>query len=422
MSQTTHISNVELTIFLEGQPAARKGFGTTLFMSVDPFPSSGAYASQRTAKFSDADSIKTAVDNGDLAHAYFKDLADELAAQTPQPFPVKIGKVDYNGGSGADYDASNPEDLYKNAYAACKKADGDFYGVCLDISRDGTTYINTDTNGDTNTETATGDQFMYQLAGALEGDRRVLILQSANGSWLTSGQPSNLLGDDGTGAGISAEGMERTAVSYHDKTFNGDSTTEFPPGSSSDTRPFLSTVWCSRATGFDPDETSAPWDLPVDGVSGLAADITGTERDHAVERNFANLGLPYGPAPMAIDPGKNLQGRPLYEIVSADWYYFRVQEDTAAKKVEYADRGEKIPVSKEGQEVVKGILNGRLEQGVRNGHFLSAEDGPDDYEGPTVTFPEITDTDKNKQRIRATVEGRFEVSARKFEFDVYFSR
>lgn len=420
MSQQTHEDNIDATLRLESAPMTRAGLGTTLFMAVDPFTSSGAFAGNRTAEFSDSDALQNAVDNGDLAHEYFSDLADSLGSQTEEPFPFKIGAVKYDGGNGADYDASNPEDLYANAYQAIKAADADFYGVTLDISRDSTTFINTDTDGDTTDETADGDQFIYQLAKTVETDRRILSVQTANGDWLTNGVPSNLLGDS-SGTGVIVEGLERTGFTYHDSTFNGDSTTELPPGSSSDTRAFLATTWLARFLSFDPDEQSAPADLPVDGVPLISQNLTGSERQNAID-NGANIGLPYGPAPHFVDPGQNAQGRALYEMITADWFYFRLTEDMAKKKVEYSDRGEKIPVSPVGQGIMRSVVSRRLSQGVRNGHFLAAEDGPEEYTGPSISFPEITDSDKQNQRLRCDVSGRFEVSARKFQFTIEFTR
>lgn len=412
MAQTTHESNISLTMLLESSPISRAGLGTTCFFAVDCFPSDGAFDGERVAEFGSAEAIKTAVEDGDLAHDYFDDLADSLGAQSPAPFPFKIALVDFDDTNGEDYDADNPADLYANAYAEAKAADPDFYGVGMDISRDDVSFA-LDTDADVE-----GHEFMYALAKSLESDKRVFTPQTANADWLADG-PSNTLVDD-SGTGIVAEDLERTGFVYHDSIFDGDGSTSLPD-TSSDSRAFLASTWLARALSFDPDEQSSPWDLDVSGVPGLEGDITETERADCID-NGANIGLPYGPASLFVDPGQNAQGRAFYEIVSSDWFYFRVLEDTIEMKVDYSSRGEKVPLNKTGQNILRSIVTKRLQQGVRNGHFLAADEGPEDYEGPTVSFPEITSDDRDEQRLRCEVSGRFTVSARKFDFTVEFTR
>jgi len=420
--QTTHEDNVQLQMFLSPAPLSRKGFNTPLFLATDIFAEGQKYDGERVVEYSDADTIENDVSEGHLRRSYFTELAAELDAQEKDVFPIKVGLVDFddfgNGdGNGADYDPENPGTLYKTAYQKCKAADGDFYGVCPDIARDQEKYVNQDTNSDTNTEEPLGAKFMYELAKDVEGDRRVLFVQSDHDDdgggnaegWITSGFPNSLLGDK-SGSGIIAEGLERTAFFYHDTTFSGADTDNFPSGS--ETRPFKNMAYAARHLFQDLNQNSGPSDLPLYGVDGLSGNILESERDY-VEENHCNLGLPLPPAPMFVDPGHNAQGRSLYEILSVDWFYYRVSEDLQLKKVEFSKDDQKFPISTEGQEIMRNALGRRLSQGERTDHFTPGS--------TSITFPSITDEDKKKERLRATVRGEFLVSARKFEIDVYLT-
>jgi hypothetical protein len=421
---TTHKDNIDLDMNLQARTSDRLGFGNMLFLAVDCFGSGGAYDGDRVATFASADEIKTAVDNGDLRYDYFKDLADQLDALDQNPWPIKVGLVDFDDygtsdGAGADTtDAqSNPDlpNLYKRGYEACRAADDDFYFVCPDIADPTADYMGGQTNGPVK-----GDVLLSNLVdGAISDEHRLAVLQTDNDAWKTAGAPSNQLGT--ASGGLLDQDVPRWAFVYHPDTFENegavDGTNGFPDdGGSGDTagvRKFVAPVYAARHATADQDIQSAPSDLELNAKVQMTEDLSASERDAIID-NGGNVALPLPPSDAFLDPGKTARGYAIFEIISVDWLYSRGSEALRELKLEYSSENEKIPLSEEGQEIVRNALGGVLSKGERIDHFQPGS--------TRVIFPDITDDDRSNDRIRADVIGTFEVSARNFSISVYLSR
>lgn len=279
------------------------------------------------------------------------------AAFTQQP---RLSTVKVTTAAAAAYDL---------AYTAARGADDGFYGVCIDsrLAAD-----------------------IIEVSDAVEADaEKVFAFQSADADVITAGFPAAL---------SSIVSNERTLPVYHP--------TDAEPGD---------IAWLASRLVFDPDVQSAPWDGQIRGVAAYT--LTGAQRDAAIANNF-NVILPFGPAPLYVSRGVNIAGRPVYEIVSGDWYRARVREDLAQRKVEASARGEKILVAPSGQSIVRGVLEGRALQGESAGHFAaSTEDTP----ATRITMPTITSDDLSNRRIRGTVEAQIGTDAVLFDINVYES-
>lgn len=280
-------------------------------------------------------------------------------AQSPAIESIKVGYADLAG---------SPAETYATALTACIAFDPDFYGVCIFVR--------------TATEIA--------AVGALvetNAKKMLFVFQSADSSWLDSGIPS----------GFSAmAAYERSGACYHD----------------------TATEWadvafaCNRLS-FDPDSTSAPWHgCTIAGVAAYSTTPTSTQAGF-IRSNNANVFLPYATATFSPDPGVNLNGRAISEIISADWFATRVQEEIARIVLAHGDRGEKIGVNAAGQAIILAGIEKWLKAGVDAGHF---------EEGQVLATPEtISTSDITNRRIRITVRVQNVVPARLFTINVYAS-
>jgi hypothetical protein len=288
---------------------------------------------------------------------YVKNAVLAAFSQTPRPALVKVGR--FINGTDASYAA---------AYSAIKAVDEGFYSVSID-SR------------------AAAD--IVSIVPLVEADYKVFIAQTNNDDLLTTGFPAAL---------AVANNKERTALLYHDAT----------------TEP-ADFAWAANRLVFDPDNQSAPWDCEIFAVAGYDSALTATQANFG-RANNTNMIAPFGPASTFVDSGINTKGRPLYEIVTADWFAIRLQESIAFEKVKYSARGQKIVIGPEGQAVLQGLVETLFAQGTSgiSPHFI---------EGQTeITFPTITQADLNAQRIRANVRATLAVSGRVFNFNVNFTR
>ena len=167
---------------------------------------------------------------------------------------------------------------------------------------------------------------------------------------------------------------------------------------------------------FDADFFSVPWHgAPLRIVDDYSDTITSSERTYAIANNF-NITLPQGDEDLVIDPGWTMVGRPVYEIVTADWFRVRVQEGINRTIVQKSSRGYKIPVSTGGQAILAGVIWGVIKTGVTAGHFDA------DLAQHSVTSETITSTDLENQRFRFTVRVKLAVGGRIVTVTVYASR
>lgn len=282
-------------------------------------------------------------------------LAAATAAfsQTRAPALIKIGRQD-----GVE--------AFDAALAAIIVADPDFYGIAIEPR-------------------TSGDQVL--VSTSVEASSRIFIFQSADAGWKTSGVPA---------AFATLDNRERTILAYHDTD-----------------AVFMDFAWGANRLAFDPDTRSAPWTSPVQGVAAYAAAPTDSEKGF-LDANKANNGLPYGGASFFVDPGVNMNNRPIYEVETADWFEARLREAVAQLVVARNNAGLKIPVTVEGQALVQQLIEAQFGIGVDAGHFVS---------GQTISQPvTITAADITAQRLRFTGQAQLVTSARIFQFDFNFSR
>ena len=167
---------------------------------------------------------------------------------------------------------------------------------------------------------------------------------------------------------------------------------------------------------FDADFYSVPWHgFPLRTVTDYSADITASERTYAIANHF-NMTLPQGDEELVVDPGWNAAGRPVYEIVTADWFRVRVQEGINRLIVQKSSRGYKIPVSTAGQAQLSGTIWTVVKNGAAAGHFDA------DLTQHSVTAETITASDLEHQRFRFTVRVKLAVAGRIVTVTIYASR
>jgi len=308
----------------------------------------------RVRAYTDVTGAAADVTAGELSAAALAAITAAFSQRTP-PATVKVGKKD--GG-----------DAYDVALGEILAVDTDFYGVAIE-SR------------------IAGDQI--PVSTAVEASNRIFVFQSSDADWLTASLPA---------AYTTIAGRERTGYVYHDTD-----------------AVWSDFAWLANRLVFDPDNQSAPWDAGVQGVAALATAPTATEKIN-LDANFANHGLPYGAETFFIDAGVNAAGRPLHEIVTADWFDARLREAIAALKTAASARGDKIVIGPSGQGSILGEINALFDQGSRAtvGHFVAGQ--------TRATAETITQADIDAQRLRFSGAAQLASSARAFEFNFNFSR
>lgn len=351
---TTHDPNIVVNIFLDPSPAQQAGFGTVLLLV--PL-SANSLNGVRVASYTSYEAAQTAQTAGYISATTLAEL-NVAFAQSPKPATVKVGYVDIVGG-----------ETYGTGLAACITYDPDFYGVCIQPRTDAeivacATYV----------ESAS--------------KKMLFAFQSDDASWLDSGIP----------AGLSAiDNYERTIACYH----------------LSDAQYFDIAYMCNRLV-YDPDELSATWTYaPLSSVTAYVTTPTEAQRLLCIA-NDGNLGLAFGGGTFVVDPGTTLNERPIYEIVTADWFATRLQERISTLAVSRASRGQKIIMDAGGQTLIQAEILALLKQGAQAGHFVT---------GQYTSTPEtITTSDISSRKLRFTVRAQIATSARLVTFNCYFGR
>lgn len=350
----SHLDNISIIINFGAAPIQEAGFSNSLLL-VDKATNSLDGDRVRTyANVTDAQADETA---GFISAATLAGITTYFS-QRPQPAAIKVGNVDIAGAES-----------YADGLAAVLLEDTDFFGVAI-ASR------------------AAPDALI--LATAVEASTAPPLfyaLQSSSADWKTSGVPAGY-------AGI--ETKEKTMIEYHD----------------TDTE-WQDVAHLAKWLVANPDTQSSPGDLPVNDVDALATAPTQAEKDF-LDANFANHGLPYPGEPFFIDAGVNAKGRPIYEVLTADWFSTRLRERISGLKVDYSARNEKLPVTTEGQSIILSQIRAQLDAGVAAGHFAPGQ--------ITARALPITAADLTAQRLRFEGEAQFLVSGRKFEFTFNFGR
>jgi hypothetical protein len=268
-------------------------------------------------------------------------------------------------------------ETYEDGLDACIVAGAQFYGIVTDL-RDAA-------------DEAAQEALALHVETALESSY-LLCLAVNNADWLTTGLPTGLL---------DILDYRRTLVIWHD-----------------DLLEWQDVAYMVNRLAADPDFVSAPWDAELQAVGPNTAVLTTAQKDFLYNEtnggNRANFGLEYGPAAYFVDPGVNMEDRPIYEMVTRDWFEARLQEGIAALKVRESARFRKITVDSVGQGKVLSVIEALLKQAQEGDspHLIASR----------AVAEDITQADRDGQRLRFTVQGQIAVSARRFTFNVYFSR
>jgi hypothetical protein len=348
-----HLDNIVINISLD--PAGATGADFFFPMIIADEANGTTLDGDRVRTYSDTLAISTDETAGFLSTF----IADNLrAGLSQQPFPqkLKVGK-------------KTAVESYSDALTAIRLVDDLFY----------TTDIESRVDAD-----------LLVISGAIEPVKRKLaVIQSDEATFLTTGFPAGLTAIDG---------RERTAISWHDD----------------DTEP-MAFAWAASVLAFDPNVTSAPWDKGVNGVTAISTALTQGQKDF-LDANKANVGLELDGAPFFVDAGVNAAKRPLYEMMTLDWFEATLQARVASAKARLSNRGKKWTVDATGQARLLAIVNQLFDQGADPdvGHFIQ---GAKDFR-PVA----ITSDDLDNQRLRITGPGQFAVSGRLFQFDLNFTR
>ncbi len=348
-----HLDNIQITIILGAVPSSQIGFHPLLM--VDEGAGANTLNGARVVSYTELAGA-TADETAGFIEAATLEAVRVAFAQRPPPKTVKVGRVDTVGAES-----------YPDAFALIKAADPDFYGVAMDDRT---------------------DAIILLMSAAIEAESpgKIMVFQSDDADWLTSGLPAAL---------TALDTRERSIVAFH----------------TSDVQ-WADWGWTANRLAFNPDERSVPWDAEVKEVLALSPLPTDAQKAF-LDTNNANHGLPYGTANYFVDPGTNQNTRPIYEVMTADWYEIRLQARIADLKVAASARGEKIPIDASGQALILAEINAQFNIGVAAGHFV---------DGQTVAVAEdITAADITAQRLRFTGQVQSAASARLFQFTFNFS-
>ena len=340
------LDRISVTVNLDAVGAQAAGFYVLYLV---PLAANSLNSATHVTYTSYADAVADE-DAGYISATTLAALRD-VFSQSTVPEQIHVAAVDLASSSG-----SIP-DTYALVIASMITAGLDFYCVVIQ-DRD---LADIDTVAD--------------YIEALASERPyIFVAQSQDADWKTSGLPAAVSG---------IAGYERTAVVYHDTS-----------GEHNDL------VWAGKVLAFDPDEHSAPWNTPLNSVAALA-EITSAQKAF-LRANYANYGGRLNSNyPFYMDAGVNISGRPMSEIVSADWFAIRCQEGLASLLGDRTNRGQKLPVNAVGVRLVEAVCRGVYDRGVTAGHFE-----PDQFlfTSPTINSDgTISSADLTAQRIRGTV-------------------
>lgn len=350
--QVTHDDTIVINISLAPVTRARQSFTTLLILGDKA--NGTTLGGDRVRTYSSFAEVQA--DDSEIGDAVMEMARMAFLQRNRRPQRIKIGYVDTG--------AVPSGESYAEALAKVSAIDDDWFGVVIE------------------SRTAAD---IVAVAQAVEQRQRLFVFQSADPDWLTSGTPSDF---------SAIEGYQNTIGLYHDA-----STAKHDA------------AWAASRLAFDPDVISAPWEARIQGGVALTTPLSTTQLQH-LRANNMNVALPFGSYDHYIDPGVTLEGRPIYEMVTAYWFYYRLRDRVADMKVEASDRGEKIVVAAQGQTMVRSCAETQLALGVAAGHFV---------EGETEAWAEdITPSDLSSRQIRIGARAQNAVSGRKFIFDVAF--
>lgn len=351
----THNPDISITVLMDPAVAITVGFSDLVYL-VDEEDGNNLDG-ERLVAYDGVQAIAAARRDNHISEKTAK-AAQVWFAQEPTPQRLFIGKVKTGEPDEEDYD---------EALAICFEQNPGIYGVAID-SREA--------------------EDIVAVASYVEAtENKIFIAQNGDKDWLTKDVPSEF---------SSLQENERTFLCWHD-----------------DDEASMDLALAGKRLVFNPDFMSAPWYCRVASVPTYGSRLTSQERDFAHE-NCVNVGLEFGPSKFFIKRGHNLNGRPMYMIVTADWFRTRLQVDVATEIVKYSDRGLKIPVSEIGQRIVGSLVEARFDQGEIAGHFKPGQ--------TKVIYPKVTLDDIEQERIRVDGEATFNVGGQDVTMIFHFVR
>lgn len=303
-------------------------------------------------------SYKEAEDDADLPAGALAAVNTAFSQPTP-PQTFKVGRK------------VPTTETWTQAITAVRAADDDFYALAV------SSRVNAD---------------VEEVSEAIEPTNKLALLQSGEATLLTNSIAAAL---------ADCFIRERTALVYH-------------PTSAQ----WADVGWAVNRLAFDPDTISAPWDCELGGVSAPAT-LTEAQYNFAIANNV-NVLAPLGPAPVYLDRGVNAKGRPLYEMLTRDWFDARLRERVAQLRVDLSRRGQKFIINNtagatSAQAYLLGIAEGLMVEGIAAGHFVA-----DERAGFTA-LP-LTSTDISLRRVRISGKCKLAVSGVLYSFTLNFTR
>jgi hypothetical protein len=342
----THNDTVAVTVTLATVTAANRGFDVVMLISSD-----STLNSARTVAYASAAEVATALAAGYLSSAAA--AAATLAFGQPRPPATFVVGRKASGETWAD------------AYALCVVSYPGAYGICIQSRTD-------------------ADILAVAAAIHTEGER--LGFFQVNNSDLYSGALAS-----STLANL-INAPKRCVAYYH----------------STDTE-YLDVAHAVDRLAYSLDDLSPGWNSGVASVAANSVTLTQTQKVQLRDTNSVNVMLPFGTTTNRwVGKGVTIDGTPVEEVTTGDWFKARASERIADRQVALAAEGKKIPVSSVGQAIVLAELEGLLAQGVTAGHFVAGQ--------TTVTAEAITSADTAANRLRFTGSAQVAVSARVFTF------
>lgn len=355
LDPSTHDDNISITINLAALSSGVQGFMPLIIGKDITLPGEARVVSYSTVAQAEADRALTHLDDLTL------DCVREMLGQRPRPEFVRVGR----------WDAGGPEAIGA-AIDAIAAVTTDFYGVAV-ASRAAADLV------------ALGAKITSLES---DGTKLLAVVQSSVADLLTADLPAAL---------SDLEGHERVALVYH----------------SDDDGP-RAEGWLGNRLAYDPDEVSVPWHAPVREVFSFDRDAVTQAQKEAARGNHVNLALPFGTRfPAYVDTGRTLAGRPVDQIVTADWFEVRLREGMADLIATMSDNGEKLGINADGQNRLAGVFNAVARRGVGAQHF---------EDGQTLIEPlAITQADRDAGRLRFSSGAQHVVAARGVDITVNLS-
>lgn len=373
MANPNHLDNFTFNITLDSPPAESTAFSNVL-MIVEL--ATNSLNGDRARSYNSPAAMQTDVDDGYLAAA-IKAAGDVAFAQSPKPPSVIVANWDRVGVETAAALAT-----------AIDNTGFDYWGVCAPTLR---------------TDAGADSAFLEGLADEYkEGVRRKhFCVQSADAELLTTGAPTT----DTAFAGMFADTAvtKRAQVIYH-----------------SDDTEYADVAYLANRLAFDADEFSVPWDTPLESVTPYVTATTpitlSDTQKGFLDANNINHGLELGTELFFVDPGVTLDGTPVYEVLTRDWFLDRLEARLAALKNSMSKRGLKITIDGKGQGLILALVEGLFDAGstLTSPHFEPGQ--------TQIIALDITQADRDAQRLRFQGAATFAVSARKFTFNLNFTR